>query len=315
MSAVDYASLFVEHRQYLFGLCYRMTGSAADADDLVQDTFAKVMHKPPRDLRRSLRPWLTRVAMNLCRDALRRRRRRGYVGPWLPSPVEEGAFEPPSHEPRMGSDATTAGRYELLESVSFAFLIALEALTPQQRAVLLLRDVFDYSVKESAEALAMREPNVKTTHHRARARMAAYDVERAPERAMAELGDRARDVLGQLVTAFAAKDHGTINRLVAAEVRAYSDGGGEFFAARKPIIGRDKVVRAYINLANRHGPPLAFDMRDLNGAPAIVVSYADTPNGWPPRVVLRCELDRAGRVIALHSIVASCKLTAVSFRS
>ena len=81
------AQTFDEHKRFLWGLCYRMTGSAADADDIVQDTFVKVLEKPPADMESSIRPWLVKVAMNLSRDQLRRRRRREYVGPWLPSPV------------------------------------------------------------------------------------------------------------------------------------------------------------------------------------------------------------------------------------
>src|SRR5207248_2077949 len=88
--------------------------------------------------------------------------------------------EPPAHEPVLSDGGSTIARYDLLESVSFAFLVALEALTPRQRAVLLLRDVFDYSVRETAGALGLSEANVKTTHHRARRAMRAYDASRVP---------------------------------------------------------------------------------------------------------------------------------------
>src|SRR5207249_6583174 len=124
-------ALYEQHRRFLWGLCYRMTGSAADAEDVVQDTFVRAIEHPPRRTEEPLRPWLVKVALNLARDLLRRRRRREYVGPWLPSPLEtdwssQGATadrerDPPSHEP-----ATLEGRYDLLESVSFAFLVALE---------------------------------------------------------------------------------------------------------------------------------------------------------------------------------------------
>jgi RNA polymerase sigma-70 factor (ECF subfamily) len=167
---------FEEHRSFLWGMSYRITGSAADADDVVQETFVRAyQHAPPHleDPRR----WLTRVAVNAGRDMLRRRKRRGYVGPWLPTPIETGDDVPPSFEPTVDGE-TLEGRYDLMESVSLAFLQALEALTPTQRAVLILRDVFDYSAAEVASALDMSEGNVRTIHHRARRAMSAYERRR-----------------------------------------------------------------------------------------------------------------------------------------
>ncbi|HKK50506.1 MAG TPA: sigma-70 family RNA polymerase sigma factor, partial [Myxococcota bacterium] len=147
----------------LFGLLYRLTGSFADAEDLVQSTFERALERPPPETDRPWRPWLVRVAMNLGRDHLRRRRRRRYDGPWLPAPMPTPDM--PSAEEESGLDApepwSTQGRYELMESVSYAFLLALEELTPSQRAVLLLRDVFDYSGRETAEALELSEPGVR----------------------------------------------------------------------------------------------------------------------------------------------------------
>src|SRR5437868_10514213 len=136
--------IFDEHKRFLWGICYRMTGSAADAEDIVQDTFVRALEKPPTDMEAPLRPWLVKVALNLSRDQLRRRRRREYFGPWLPSPVSTEDDGPlPIYEPTAPGISPVA-RYDLLESVTLAFLLALEVLTPAQRAVLLLRDVFDY---------------------------------------------------------------------------------------------------------------------------------------------------------------------------
>lgn len=148
-------------RRLLWGLCYRMTGNAADADDLVQETFVRAIEKPPRRTDEPLRPWLVRVAINLSRDLLQRRRRQGYVGPWLPSPVPTDEESPASYEPPASSEESPVARYDLKESISFAFLLALEALTPSGRAVLLLRDVMDYSTSDTAGALDMTEANVK----------------------------------------------------------------------------------------------------------------------------------------------------------
>src|SRR5205814_711301 len=223
--ALAIGPLFEEHRGFLWSLCYRMTGSAADADDVVQDAFVRAMERPPRRIEEPLRPWLVKVALNLARDHLRRRRRRDYVGPWLPSPIETDS-EPPSHE-----TATSEGRYDLLESVSFAFLVALEALTPTQRAVLLLRDVFDYSVKETAEALDLTETNVKTTLHRARRAMEAYN--RARQIPTAARQEATAAALRQFLQALQEHDVGAIETLLADEVRTTTDGGGEFRSALK----------------------------------------------------------------------------------
>src|SRR6267142_3657028 len=154
------AQTYDDEKRFLWGLCYRMTGSAADAEDIVQDTFVRALEKPPADMQAPLRPWLVKVALNLSRDQLRRRRRREYFGPWLPSPVmTEGDGSLQIDEP-TSPEMSPVARYDLVESVTLAFLLAMEALTPAQRAVLLLRDVFEYSTSEVAETLAMTESNV-----------------------------------------------------------------------------------------------------------------------------------------------------------
>jgi RNA polymerase sigma-70 factor (ECF subfamily) len=298
---------FREHEKYLFGLCYRLTGSAADAEDLVQDTFVRAMERPPSRQDEPLRPWLVCVAMNLGRDALRRRRRRRYAGPWLPSPLEaEDAI--PSVEVASADGATTEARYDLLESVSFAFLLALEALTPQQRAVLLLRDVFDYSVRETADALGISEASVKTTHHRARRALEPYERARVPP--TPALAEQTRAALQRFVHAVVTNDTAAAEALLAEDARGLSDGAGEFLAARKPIVGKRLVALAFVNLARKGSPPVRFAPRDLNGLPALVLEQAPGPN-IAPLVVLQCELDAAGRIARVYSVLASAKLTAL----
>ena len=307
MSAAGIADVFGEHRRFLWGLCYRLTGSAADADDLVQETFVRAIERPPARTDEPWRPWLVRVAVNLGRDLLRRRRRRGYVGPWLPSPIETGdEVSPPSVE-----TASTEGRYDLLESVSYAFLVALEALTPLQRAVLLLRDVFDYTVAETADVLGVSEANVKTTLHRARRRMAAYDRARTvPTR---DLQARVRTALERFVAAVATADLPALESLLAESVRAVSDGGGEFHAARVPIVGRARVARFHWNIARRRTAtvPPQVEIRMLNGLPALVIAMGDEARGEAARFVIRADVDAEGRVVALHSVLATRKLSAV----
>jgi RNA polymerase sigma-70 factor (ECF subfamily) len=315
VSAPDFEAVFKTHERFLWGLGYRLTGSAADADDLVQETFVRALEHPPARTDEPWRPWLLRVVINLGRDLLRRRRRRGYVGAWLPSPVETGDEEsPPAYEPTVDGRITTEGRYDMLESVSFAFLLALEALTPQQRAVLLLRDVFDYSVRETGEALGMSEANIKTTHHRARRAMQAYDRERCvPTRALQE---QTRHALEQFVTRLISQDVAGIETLLADAVRSLSDGGGEFLSGRLPIVGRDKVLRLYTKLIERRAASLRFvEVRLLNGLPAVVTEFAEGRPREALRTVIRCEVGKDGRIRELHTVLASRKLTAVRFES
>ncbi len=300
--------IFNAHHAFLWGLCYRLTGNAADADDLVQETFVRALSRPPARTEDPWRPWLVRVAVNLGRDLLRKRRRRSYEGQWLPSPIEtdEGG-EPPSFEP-AGDSRNPAARYDQLESVSFAFLLALEALTPSQRAVLLLRDVFDYSVREVAETLGMTEANVKTTHLRARRSMAAYDGDRQlPTRTVQQ---RTRKTLERFLACLAARDLEGIKAILADDVRVLSDAGGEFYARRVPLVGRGKVARLFLGI-QRVVPAVRGEMRMLNGLPSLVVEFTAPRVGWAPRVVIQCRIGHDGRIRELYMILASRKLTGV----
>ena len=297
---------FRSHERLLWGLCYRMTGSAADADDLVQDTFARAVAHPPPDTSAPLRPWLVRVAMNLARDLLRVRRRRRYQGPWLPEPIDtDGGLELPlAHEPEQ-----TAARYDLMESVTMAFLLALEALSPPQRAVLILRDVLDYSVAETAAALALSESNVKTTHHRARRAMQAYDTRRC--RPSAELTARTRAALERFLGAVRSQDTAAVEALLAADVVARSDGGGEFLTARVPLFGRRRVARVWIKLASRRrAAGVRLEVCAANGLPAILVEDQQPPRRWAPRWIMQVEVGDDGLIHALHVVLASGKLHA-----
>src|SRR6266850_1439805 len=111
------AQTFDEHKQFLWGICYRMTGSAVDAEDIVQDTFVRALEKPPTDMEAPLRPWLVKVALNLSRDQLRRRRRREYFGPWLPSPVSTETDSPLQLDDSTSTGISPVAQYDLTESV------------------------------------------------------------------------------------------------------------------------------------------------------------------------------------------------------
>jgi len=302
----DLGRVFDENRRFLFGLCYRMTGSAADADDLVQETFARALASPPARTDEPWRPWLVRVAMNLSRDELRRRKRRAYKGPWLPEPVEDAQILDPdvaaAHEP-----ASTAGRYELVESVSFAFLIALEALTPVQRAVLLLRDVLEYSGAETAAALDLSEANVRVVHHRARKAMAGYDARRCPP--SAERNRDLLDVMARFLKSWAERDVPAMEALLAEEIVTLNDSNGRYPAAGIPVVGRNKVARFHMGIADLRNPIPRFKVRMLNGAPAVVAVYDPPPNDrFAPVYFTQAELDADGRIRRIYTVLAPDKL-------
>src|SRR5687768_4535831 len=308
--------VFNENQKFLWGLSYRMTGSAADADDVLQETFVRLMQKPPANTNEPLRPWLVRVAVNLSRDILRRRRRNGYTGQWLPAP-----FETENNDEVLamldvaasgGLDARNpSARYEMLESVSFAFLLALELLTPTQRAVLLLRDVFDLNVAETAEILRVTEQNVKTTHHRARRVMSEYEEKRfVPSKSLVQKTGR---IVAQLVEFLTNRDTDSAAQLLSANVVSLSDGGGEFFAARVPVVGREKVALFLSNLIKGTAAIEAQTrLGELNGLFALTTERTNAPKGLAPKVVSLFQLDDDGLIERIYFVMASRKLTALS---
>ena len=306
MASTDVLTIwFDEHRGVLWGLSYRITGSAADADDVVQETFVRACrHAPPHldDPRR----WLMRVAVNVARDVLRRRKRRGYLGSWLPTPIDtsRGDSVPPV-EP-IASGQTLEGQYDLMESASLAFLQALEALGPTQRAVLILRDVFDYSAAEVAAALDLSEGNARTIHHRARRIMEAYERRRAAPTGVNR--KRTAQVLERFLRLLGAGDVRGIERMLAADVRAVTDGGGEFTASLKPIVGAPAVARFFARLAASRTGSVRITIRTINEFPAAVLEFSAPRGRRAPRLLLSLDLDAAGSIATVRAIASSAKL-------
>jgi RNA polymerase sigma-70 factor, ECF subfamily len=296
------ADTFAADRPLLWGMCYRMTGSVTDADDIVQETFVRAMEHPPARTDEPLRPWLVRVAMNLSRDHLRRRRRSEYSGFWLPEPVATDDGEALA---AVGGTVSATARYDTTESITFAFLVAMEALTPAQRAVLILRDAFDYSTEETAAALGMTPGNVKVTLHRARQAMRAYDTSRTTDfrRRQAAVGA----ALQEFLACFARHDIAGLERLLAADVVHLSDGGGEVHAARWPIFGREKVLRLLFGV-NRSGVPPVFRLAEINGFPTILLEFPDRSGKKPRQSVFQCETDADGRIVRFYNVVAPSKV-------
>ena len=309
-SNVRLTDWFQAHRTFLWGLCYRITGSAADADDVVQETFVRALKSAPDHLD-DPRRWLVRVAVNAGRDLLRRRKRQGYVGQWLPTPIETaGDDTPPSYEPVIDGAQTSEGRYDLMESVSLAFLQALEALTPTQRAVLLLGDVFDYSASEISKALTISEGNARVIHHRARRAMAAYDGQRS--RPTAPNQDRTQRALQRFLELLGAGDVLGIERMLAADIVAMTDGGRNFTATRRPITGAGRVAQFFVRLAASRSGVIRVAFLALNGFPAVVFDFEPHTLGRrAPRLVLAADLNSAGQIHRLYAINNPLKLTAV----
>ncbi len=259
MSEVD---LFQANRSRLFGVAYRMLGSASDAEDVVQDAWLRYSTAQPADLR-SPAAYLTTVVTRLCLDRLKSARaaREDYVGPWLPEPV----LTDDRHEPEQS--------LALAESVTLAFMVLLETLSPEERAVFLLREVFDHEYADIAAMLETTPANCRQLFHRAKAHVAA----RRPRFHGAADIDGKRQLAGRFVSALRDGDGDELTRVLAADVGFWSDGGGKVLAARRPVFGRDNVVHLLLGIrrtAPATGTPLeavSLDIVEVNREPAMVV--------------------------------------------
>jgi RNA polymerase sigma-70 factor (ECF subfamily) len=222
----DRFEAFDEHRNLLFSIAYRMLGSVADAEDLVQETFLRWQDAEPGEVK-SPRAFLSTVITRLCINHLRsaRVRREQYVGPWLPEPLLTARGADPEGDARRA------------ESLSMAFLVLLESLSPVERSVFLLREVFDYDYPEIAQVVGKSEVNCRQTLRRAR----QYVVERRPR--FDPSPSQREQLTSQFLKASAEGDMQGLLALLAEDVALWSDGGGKASAALRPIWGADRVVR------------------------------------------------------------------------
>ena len=265
MNDVD---LFQANRPALFAVAYRMLGSATDADDVLQDAWLRFSRAQPAELR-SLKAFLTTIVTRLCLDRLKSARatREEYVGTWLPEPVVTDDRRAPE------------GSLALAESVTLAFMVLLETLSPEERAVFLLREVFDYEYDEIAGMLDLTPANCRQLFHRARARVA----ERKPR--FRATVDEKRPLVERFVHAFRAGSEAELTSVLAADVGFWSDGGGKVLAARRPVFGREHVVNMLVGFrrtAPAIGVPLesvTLDIAEVNGEPAVVLRVAGRLDG------------------------------------
>jgi RNA polymerase sigma-70 factor (TIGR02957 family) len=289
----DVTDVFEERRNLLFAVAYRMLGTAADAEDVIQDAWLRWSAADRSDVADPT-AYLVRIVTNLALDRLRsaRAQRESYVGPWLPEPLLT--------TPDAGEDV------DMAESVSIAMLVVLETLSPLERAVFVLREVFGYSNSEIAGVLDRSEASVRQLAHRARehvqARRPRFETSRE-ERRLATT---------RFIEATLGGDINALMEVLAPDVTLWTDGGGKVPAPRRTIHGADKVGRWLVAIANRPYVGVApkdmtLRIAELNGVPGLVVGG---PAG--PISAFTVEVDNGGRVTAVHVVANPDKLRALA---
>ncbi|MGI8875592.1 MAG: RNA polymerase sigma-70 factor [Egibacteraceae bacterium] len=281
---------FEAQRRRLFGLAYRLLGSAEEAEDVVQDAFLR-WDGTDRAAIATPAAWLAKVVTNLSLNRLTsaRARRERYVGPWLPEPVltADGALGP----------LETA---EQRDSVSFALLVLLEQLTPAERAVYVLREAFDYRHREIAGVLELSETNTRQLHRRAARRLAEARPRLRPQT------HQLQGLVERFLAAAGDGDLSGLEELLADEVTSWSDGGGKVTAARRPVVGREAVARLYAGLLAKAAAMVEVSVVEVNGEPAVLAW-----SGENLLAVLVLELDR-DRIGGLRVVVNPDKLSFVT---
>ena len=246
--------MIAAHRAYLFGMAYRMLGSTGDAEDVVQEAFLR-WHEATAagTLIERDRAWLTTVVTRLSLDQLRSARvqREQYVGPWLPEPLVGNADD-------VADDVIRA------ETLSTAFLMVLERLSPRERAIFLLHDVFGYEFATIASMVGVAEANCRQIARRARAH-----IEDGRPRFQPPPAEQAA-LLARFLAAYASGDVAGLTSLLAADATLWSDGGASAHAARRPILGRDRILRFLFGVSEKLPPAVRWELRPVNGAPGVI---------------------------------------------
>jgi len=280
--------IYEDLRPLLFSIAYRMLGSASEAEDIVQDAFLRFHQAAKEEQIDNPKAYLSTITTRLSIDHLRsaRVKRESYTGTWLPEPLLTEAVPDASQHAEMA------------DSMSMAFLVLLESLSPVERAVFLLREVFDYPYDEIAQTIGKTEDNTRQLAVRAR----KHVEERRPR---FEADKKARDELAGRFWA-AAEDGDTegLVKLLADDVVFYGDGGGKGPAIAKPLYGRERVLKfvfGLMRLVGRMG--VTFEPSQVNGEPGVI---ARAPDGSIVSVLSMSIAD--GQVISLRSVVNPDKL-------
>jgi RNA polymerase sigma-70 factor, ECF subfamily len=249
---------FTEYRPILFSIAYRMLGSVADAEDMVQDTY--LGWQMVKDDVTSPRAYLTTMITRLCINQLEsaRVKREKYVGPWLPEPLIE-------EEPSQSA---------LANSLSIAFLLLLERLSPVERAVFLLREVFEFEYDEISRITAKNETNCRQLFRRAKQKVAGSSPEKT------RIGKaESKKLLNQFLQACTTGDLNSLISVLEEDITLYADGGGKAAAALNPIQGSDRVARFLFGIAEK-SEDLEFRFEDaiVNGGPGILIYVRSSLN-------------------------------------
>lgn len=270
--------LFEQYRVLLFSLAYRLLGSATDAEDIVQEAFVRWMQEGSREVQ-SPKAYLSAIVVRLGIDHLRaaKAQREVYVGPWLPEPIATGQHQELVETPIMA------------ESISFAFLVLLEQLGPLERAVFLLREVFDYEYAEIAEILGKSEANCRQVFHRARQRLgehqSRFDVSR-------EQQERITD---QFVRAATGADMQGLMNLLTEDIVFTGDSGGKARVGHK-VHGRQNVARGSVAGLRPLLAAMQLRTEEVNGQPAIIGYVDGRPYGV---IILEIEGERIRNLYAV----------------
>lgn len=260
----EHAERFTLLRPLLFTIAYEMLGSATEADDVLQDSYlrwAAVDLATVRDTKSYLAQLVTRQALNSLRAGARRR--EDYVGPWLP-------------EPLLLEEQDPSADVVLAESISMAMLVLLETLSPDERAVFVLREVFGFDYAEIAEAVGRPAPTVRQVAHRAREHVRARR-----KRFDAVDPERNAEITAQFLATAAGGDVEALMTMLAPDATWTADSGGVVSAARRPVIGAEKVARAIAGLMRRGAAmgAMRVDMVTCNSAPAVLLYLGEQLEG------------------------------------
>ncbi|MEU6556985.1 RNA polymerase sigma factor SigJ [Streptomyces sp. NPDC046915] len=261
--------VFNDHRELLFSIVYNMLGSVADTEDVLQETWLSWTSRsqaPDTERIDHPRAYLVRIAVNgaLSHQALLSRRREAYVGPWLPEPLVGPLTDTPA--PDDAADAAVRA-----ESVSMALLVVLETLTPLERAVFVLHEVFGYAHTEIARILGRSPSAIRQLAHRAREHVHARRPRYEPDPQVRQ------QVTERFLAAALGGDLEALLQILAPEVTLWGDGGGKAAGGLRPLHGRDKVARLLAALAPHSGAGLEIAYRRVNGAPSALLFAGDTP--------------------------------------